>query len=153
MGLHGGRMAQPDPTSPALDHAANRRGSRRYVRRLQKRYMPNPHLDPDPPEPAGDGDSSPPEDPSLRVPVVFFSLLRKGTPDKDRSEAKLAEAFDYVAAQVRLCVQQGLHMRQLSARRAVGRPRISTTDPRLLVLMQLHPPHPIRSCAVSSRCR
>jgi hypothetical protein len=30
---------------------------------------------------------------------VFFSLLRKGTPDRDRSEAKLAEAFDYVASQ------------------------------------------------------
>ena len=25
------------------------KGSRRYVRRLQKRYMPNPHLEPDPP--------------------------------------------------------------------------------------------------------
>jgi hypothetical protein len=35
--------------------------------------------------------------------VVFFSLLRKGTPDRDRSEAKLAEAFDFVAAQVRCC--------------------------------------------------
>lgn len=34
---------------------------------------------------------------SLQVPVVFFSLLRKGTPDRDRSEAKLAEAFDYVS--------------------------------------------------------
>lgn len=32
-----------------------------------------------------------------QVPVVFFSLLRKGTPDRDRSEAKLAEAFDYVS--------------------------------------------------------
>jgi hypothetical protein len=33
----------------------------------------------------------------VQVPVVFFSLLRKGTPDRDRSEAKLAEAFDYVS--------------------------------------------------------
>jgi hypothetical protein len=66
------------------------RGSRRYVRRLQKRYCPHPALDPDPPA-AGGGD------PSLAVPVVFFSLLRKGTPDRDRSEAKLAEAFDYVS--------------------------------------------------------
>jgi hypothetical protein len=33
------------------------------------------------------------------VPVVFFSLLRKGTPDRDRSEAKLAEAFDYVSGE------------------------------------------------------
>jgi hypothetical protein len=33
----------------------------------------------------------------FQVPVVFFSLLRKGTPDRDRSEAKLAEAFDYVS--------------------------------------------------------
>lgn len=36
-----------------------------------------------------------------QVPVVFFSLLRKGTPDRDRSEAKLAEAFDYMASQLR----------------------------------------------------
>ena len=29
------------------------RGSRRYVRRLQKRYVPNAHLDPDEPDQAG----------------------------------------------------------------------------------------------------
>jgi hypothetical protein len=34
---------------------------------------------------------------AVQVPVVLFSLLRKGTPDRDRSEAKLAEAFDYVS--------------------------------------------------------
>eukprot|EP00879_Flechtneria_rotunda_P031918 GHRR01035015.1.p1 GENE.GHRR01035015.1~~GHRR01035015.1.p1 ORF type:complete len:157 (-),score=42.15 GHRR01035015.1:389-859(-) len=38
---------------------------------------------------------------TLQVPVVFFSLLRKGTPDRDRSEAKLAEAFDFLAGQLR----------------------------------------------------
>jgi hypothetical protein len=38
-----------------------------------------------------------PTRPAAQVPVVFFSLLRKGTPDRDRSEAKLAEAFDYVS--------------------------------------------------------
>jgi hypothetical protein len=38
------------------------RGSRRYVRRLQKRYCPHPALDPDPPA-AGRGD------PSLQVGV------------------------------------------------------------------------------------
>jgi hypothetical protein len=122
------------------------RGSRRYVRRLQKRYMPNPHLDPDPPEapPGAPGRADPSLEvrraaraagrggeragcrrpggaravyapsrlcrrpnrlaaarpPNRQVPVVFFSLLRKGTPDRDRSEAKLAEAFDFVAAQV-----------------------------------------------------
>lgn len=37
-----------------------------------------------------------------QVPIVFLSLLRKGTPDRDRSEAKLAEAFDYVTSQVGL---------------------------------------------------
>lgn len=88
----------------------------RYVRRLQKRYMPDPHLDPDgeeegaaaaaaggsqqqpqqapsngPPSSGGSGDRS------LSVPVVFVSLLRKGTPDKDRSETKLASAFDFVS--------------------------------------------------------
>jgi hypothetical protein len=31
------------------------RGSRRYVRRLQKRYMPNPHMDPDPPSSSSGG--------------------------------------------------------------------------------------------------
>ena len=63
----------------------------RNVRRLQKRYTPNPYLDPDPPTlEAG-------QCPSLSVPIVFISLLRKGTPDKDRSEAKLASAFDTVS--------------------------------------------------------
>eukprot|EP00775_Hariotina_reticulata_P004194 gene4194-4442_t len=68
------------------------RGSRRYVRRLQKRYMPNQHLEPD-----AAAASNGSHDASLQVPVVFFSLLRKGTPDRDRSEAKLAEAFDFVS--------------------------------------------------------
>ncbi len=36
-------------------------------------------------------------DPSLAVPLCFVSLLRKGTPDRDRSEAKLAAAFDFVS--------------------------------------------------------
>jgi hypothetical protein len=92
------------------------RGSRRYVRRLQRRYMPNPHLEPDGEQeaaaaaaaaaPAGSHDASlqvgrriiivlrcPCHDccgddlPAVllvQVPVVFFSLLRKGTPDRDR---------------------------------------------------------------------
>jgi hypothetical protein len=39
------------------------RGSRRYVRRLQRRYMPNPHLEPDEEQglaaaPAGNQDAS-----------------------------------------------------------------------------------------------
>lgn len=63
----------------------------RYVRRLQKRYTPNPQLDPDPPAPDSDAD------PSRSVPVAFVSLLRKGLPDRDRSEAKLASAFDFVS--------------------------------------------------------
>jgi hypothetical protein len=78
----------------------------RYVRRLQKRYLPDPHLEP---EEAAGGQAAgqaaaaapavvaaPGADPSLEVPVVFVSLLRKGTPDRDRSEAKLAAAFDAV---------------------------------------------------------
>ncbi|GLC42427.1 hypothetical protein PLESTB_001097500 [Pleodorina starrii] len=71
------------------------KGSKRYVRRLQERYTPNPQLDPDPPSASGDGE------PSRHVPVTFVSLLRKGLPDRDRSEAKLASAFDFVAAQLR----------------------------------------------------
>ncbi|GFH22720.1 predicted protein, partial [Haematococcus lacustris] len=35
------------------------------------------------------------------VPVLFVSLLRKGTPNQDRSEAKLASAFDYMANALR----------------------------------------------------
>ena len=65
---------------------------RRYVRRLQKRYSPNPMLDPD-----GESVSKGPEDTSLQVPLVFVSLLRKGTLEKDRSETKLASAFDAVS--------------------------------------------------------
>ena len=129
----------------------------RYVRRLQKRYTPNPHLDPedapcDGPTPFGgtaasvtptastagtagqdnaaqatpsassaaaaavaaaaaavalpvsrSGTPGPAgsRDPSLGVPVVFVSLLRKGTLDKDRSETKLASAFDAMAGALR----------------------------------------------------
>ncbi|GIL81031.1 hypothetical protein Vretimale_9264 [Volvox reticuliferus] len=71
------------------------KGSKRYVRRLQERYTPNPQLDPDPPVAGVDGE------PSRHVPVTFVSLLRKGLPDRDRSEAKLASAFDFVVAQLR----------------------------------------------------
>ncbi|EFJ45105.1 hypothetical protein VOLCADRAFT_94600 [Volvox carteri f. nagariensis] len=71
------------------------KGSKRYVRRLQERYTPNPQLDPDPPVAGADGE------PSRHVPVTFVSLLRKGLPDRDRSEAKLASAFDFVVAQLR----------------------------------------------------
>ncbi|KAF8060490.1 SAC9 [Scenedesmus sp. PABB004] len=100
------------------------RGSRRYVRRLQRRYLPAAHLEPDGEEDGGGGGAGAQlgqqpqpeqphqqqqqqqqqargEDASLQVPVVFFSLLRKGTPDRDRSEAKLAEAFDFLAGQLR----------------------------------------------------
>ncbi|KAF6264364.1 hypothetical protein COO60DRAFT_1698391 [Scenedesmus sp. NREL 46B-D3] len=79
------------------------RGSRRYVRRLQRRYMPNPHLEPDGEQAAAAAAAAPAgsQDASLQVPVVFFSLLRKGTPDRDRSEAKLADAFDFLAGQLR----------------------------------------------------
>eukprot|EP00798_Chlamydomonas_sp_ICE-L_P004470 gene4470-14628_t len=95
-------------------------GSRRYVRRLQKRYCPKPHLDPADDGPSiGDlidtSDFPPAElqeetqggaaggaaDASLSVPVVFVSLLRKGTPEKDRSETKLATAFDFVVGALR----------------------------------------------------
>ena len=38
-----------------------------------------------------------PGDASLTVPLAFVSLLRKGTLEKDRSETKLASAFDAVS--------------------------------------------------------
>ena len=72
----------------------------RYVRRLQKRYNPDPFLDPDPDAASGGNAGAPSKasslDASLRVPLVFVSLLRKGTLEKDRSETKLASAFDAV---------------------------------------------------------
>eukprot|EP00198_Chlamydomonas_reinhardtii_P010960 XP_001700297.1 predicted protein [Chlamydomonas reinhardtii] len=71
------------------------KGSKRYVRRLQRRYTPTAQLDPDPPAAGPDGD------PTRLVPITFVSLLRKGTPDRDRSEAKLASAFDFVVAALR----------------------------------------------------
>ena len=45
--------------------------------------------------------------------VLFVSLLRKGTPERDRSEAKLASAFDFVSLAHSVCrwtVPQGLHV-------------------------------------------
>lgn len=54
------------------------KGSRRYVRRLQNRYVPNPDREPDPVP------LKPGEDASLAVPVVFMSLLRKGAIDRDK---------------------------------------------------------------------
>lgn len=65
---------------------------RRYVRRLQKRYSPNPMLDPD-----GEVVPKGTDNSSLQLPLVFVSLLRKGTLEKDRSETKLASAFDAVS--------------------------------------------------------
>ncbi|GAX77587.1 hypothetical protein CEUSTIGMA_g5031.t1 [Chlamydomonas eustigma] len=71
------------------------KGSRRYVRRLQKRYSPDPYLDPD-------GDLlADQRDASLNVSVVIVSLLRKGTLEKDRSETKLASAFAAMAGLMR----------------------------------------------------
>ncbi len=69
------------------------------MRRLQKRYTPDPHLDPDGVD--GMGILADPRENSLRVPLVFVSLLRKGTLEKDRSETKLASAFDGMAGALR----------------------------------------------------
>mmetsp|Transcript_29308 Transcript_29308/g.75960 ORF Transcript_29308/g.75960 Transcript_29308/m.75960 type:complete len:625 (+) Transcript_29308:102-1976(+) len=82
------------------------KGTRRYVRRLQKRFTPNPRLDPLSPAASPEGPSVPPTpqaDPeaSASLPVLFVSLLRKGTPERDRSEAKLASAFDFVIGALR----------------------------------------------------
>lgn len=38
---------------------------------------------------------------SLQVPLVYVSLLRKGNIEKDRSETKLASAFDAMAGALR----------------------------------------------------
>jgi len=86
------------------------RGSRRYVRRLQRRYAPDPELEVgDAPAPAPEEAGAHPNhpgaaaaaaaaaaDPSLSVPLVFVSLLRKGAIDRDRSETNLAGAFEYL---------------------------------------------------------
>lgn len=75
------------------------KGSRKYVRRLQKRFMPDPHLDPD--DFVQPLELNPRSDSSLRVPLLLVSLLRKGTLDKDRSETKLASAFDGMVGALR----------------------------------------------------
>ena len=48
-------------------------------------------------DPDGESVSKGTDDTSLQVPLVFVSLLRKGTLEKDRSETKLASAFDAVS--------------------------------------------------------
>lgn len=106
----------------------------------------------------------------VQVPVVFFSLLRKGTPDRDRSEAKLAEAFDFVSdmqcasqqhgciAVVMLlrCIALALHARAFcttcaSSLRASWRPR-----PHPAALCRLASASPLRSwpgsCAACTSC-
>lgn len=99
------------------------------MRRLQRRYTPNAQLDPDP-LPEGDG-----ADATRNVPLVFVSLLRKGTPDKDRSEAKLASAFDFVSAVPQpyhnLCTAAIPHPPILSAT-ACHLPPLSTATPAAL---------------------
>ncbi|KAF5842707.1 SacI homology domain-containing protein [Dunaliella salina] len=82
------------------------KGTRRYVRRLQKRFTPNPRLDPYSPASSPQGPPVPPEPQASRevsasLPILFVSLLRKGTPERDRSEAKLASAFDFVIGALR----------------------------------------------------
>ncbi|GMH39713.1 hypothetical protein BSKO_07611 [Bryopsis sp. KO-2023] len=91
-------------------------GTKEYVRRVQKRFCPDYELEQGiEAESSRSADSStastsgysafddrsrklaapgPGVDPSKSVPVAFVSLLRKGTPDRDRSEGKLATAFD-----------------------------------------------------------
>lgn len=41
-----------------------------------------------------------PKDQTTSLPILLVSLLRKGTPERDRSEAKLASAFDFVSARL-----------------------------------------------------
>jgi hypothetical protein len=98
-----------------IRHTNTFRGSRRYLRRLQRRYCPRraaPGGAAEQLAAAGggggggdgggdDGGGDDDRDPSLSVPIAIFSLLRKGTPDRDRSEARLAEAFDHLASQLR----------------------------------------------------
>jgi hypothetical protein len=89
-----------------IRHNNTFRGSRRYLRRLQRRFCPRPEFELRPPGGEEGGgvaadNAANAADPSLSVPIAIFSLLRKGTPDRDRSEARLAEAFDHLAAQLR----------------------------------------------------
>ena len=80
----------------------------RYIRQLQKHCAARPRASSDlgdwgvlsESSSADSADLPKPSvqsaDPSADFAVVFVSLLRKGTPDRDRSEAKLASAFDVV---------------------------------------------------------
>lgn len=68
----------------------------RYIRRLQKRFSPIPEI-----EDKLHSDEEATIVDSQRFPIVFVSLLRKGLPDKNRSETNLAAAFDKALSMVR----------------------------------------------------
>ena len=71
-------------------------GSRRYIRRLQKRFSPKPEIEEKLKETKHERKQT-----SDRFPIVFVSLLRKGLPDKNRSETNLAAAFDTALSNMR----------------------------------------------------
>lgn len=64
-------------------------GCKKYIRRIQKRFYPDQTIQKN----LKSQDSVPMES-SSRFPIVFVSLLRKGLPDRSRSETDLAAAFD-----------------------------------------------------------
>lgn len=68
----------------------------RYIRRLQKRFTPLPEIEA---KLNKGGEASNPT--SEKFPIVFVSLLRKGLPDKNRSETNLAAAFDKALSMMR----------------------------------------------------
>lgn len=80
-------MLEPTPTSAAASAAAA-----------------EPAADPSSPVSTSSAPGASPaarlDDRSLQVPLCFVSLLRKGTPDRDRSEAKLAAAYDNLMAKL-----------------------------------------------------
>ena len=77
------------------DDVVTHNPSHRYIRRLQKRFSPKPEIEEKLKE------TTEKEKTSDRFPIVFVSLLRKGLPDKNRSETNLAAAFDTALSSIR----------------------------------------------------
>jgi len=71
-------------------------GCKRYIRRLQKRFTPLPEIEAKLTDSHDESDSA-----SERFPIVFVSLLRKGLPDRNRTETNLAAAFDKALSMMR----------------------------------------------------
>eukprot|EP00210_Caulerpa_lentillifera_P003458 g3300.t1 len=77
-------------------------GCKKYIRRIQKRFYPNQDINCQlKSKCAASSSTSTPYYCNTRFPIVFVSLLRKGLPDRSRSETDLAAAFDQALSLMR----------------------------------------------------